>query len=67
MARDAESASHSRSSCSEAPVRFSAPEKIFGLTIFPEDYGMLLFVLAPGAFLALGYLIAIVNKIRKTC
>lgn len=41
--------------------------KIFGLTIFPEDYGMLLFVLAPGAFLALGYLIAIVNKIRKTC
>ena len=41
--------------------------KIFGATIFPEDYGMLLFVLAPGAFIALGYLIAIVNKIRKTC
>lgn len=40
--------------------------KIFGATIFPEDYGMLLFVLAPGAFIALGYLIAIVNKIRKT-
>lgn len=41
--------------------------KLFGATIFPEDYGMLLFVLAPGAFIALGYLIAIVNKIRKTC
>ena len=41
--------------------------KIFGMEIFPEDYGMLLFVLAPGAFIALGYLIAIVNKIRKTC
>lgn len=41
--------------------------KIFGLELFPEDYGMLLFVLAPGAFIALGYLIAIVNKIRKTC
>lgn len=41
--------------------------KIFGAEIFPEDYGMLLFVLAPGAFIALGYLIAIVNKIRKTC
>lgn len=41
--------------------------KIFGAEIFPEDYGMLIFVLAPGAFLALGYLIAIVNKIRKTC
>lgn len=39
--------------------------KIFGAEIFPEDYGMLLFVLAPGAFIALGYLIAIVNKIRK--
>lgn len=38
--------------------------KIFGATIFPEDYGMLLFVLAPGAFIALGYLIALVNKIR---
>lgn len=41
--------------------------KIFGATVYPEDYGMLLFVLAPGAFIALGYLIAIVNKIRKTC
>ena len=40
---------------------------IFGFHIFPEDYGMLLFILAPGAFIALGYLIAIVNKIRKTC
>lgn len=40
--------------------------RLFGLSIFPEDYGMLLFVLAPGAFIALGYLIAIVNKIRKT-
>ncbi len=40
--------------------------KIFGAEIFPEDYGMLLFVLAPGAFIALGYLIAIVNKLRKS-
>ena len=39
--------------------------KIFGLTIFPEDYGMLMFVLAPGAFIVLGYLIAIVNKLKK--
>ena len=35
--------------------------KVFSLTIFPESYGMLLFVLAPGAFIALGYLIAVVN------
>ncbi|MCH5223941.1 MAG: electron transport complex subunit E [Muribaculaceae bacterium] len=40
--------------------------KIFGAEIYPEDYGMLVFVLAPGAFIALGYLIAIVNRIRKT-
>lgn len=39
--------------------------KIFGAEIYPEDFGMLVFVLAPGAFIALGYLIAIVNKIRK--
>ena len=39
--------------------------KIFGAEIYPEDFGMLVFVLAPGAFIALGYLIAIVNRIRK--
>ena len=38
--------------------------KIFGMTIFPEDYGMLVFVLAPGAFIVLGYLIAIVNRFK---
>ncbi|MGM0375241.1 MAG: RnfABCDGE type electron transport complex subunit E [Bacteroidota bacterium] len=39
--------------------------KIFGLALYPEDYGMLVFVLAPGAFIALGYLTAIINKVRK--
>lgn len=39
--------------------------KFFGLTLMPESYGSLIFVLAPGAFIALGYLIAIVNKLRK--
>ncbi len=39
--------------------------KVFDLTLFPEQYGALLFVLAPGAFVALGYLIAIVNRIKK--
>lgn len=39
--------------------------KLFGMTLWAEDYGMLMFVLAPGAFLVLGYLIAIVNKIKK--
>ena len=35
------------------------------LTIMPEQFGSLIFVLAPGAFIALGFLIAIVNKLRK--
>ncbi len=39
--------------------------KIFNITIYPEDYGMLMFVMAPGAFIVLGYLIPIVNKIIK--
>ncbi|MDR2968176.1 MAG: electron transport complex subunit E [Tannerellaceae bacterium] len=39
--------------------------KLFNLTLMPEEYGALVFVLAPGAFIALGYLIAIVNRIRK--
>ena len=38
---------------------------IFGFNLYAEDYGMLMFVLAPGAFLVLGYLIALVNKIKK--
>ncbi|MBO7291640.1 MAG: electron transport complex subunit RsxE, partial [Bacteroidaceae bacterium] len=36
----------------------------FNLTIFPEEYGALAFVLAPGAFIALGLLIALVNKLK---
>lgn len=39
--------------------------KAFGITIYPENYGMLIFVLAPGAFIALGYLIAVINRLKK--
>ncbi len=38
---------------------------IFGITLWGETYGMLMFVLAPGAFLVLGYLIVLFNKITK--
>ena len=38
---------------------------IFGCTLLPEDYNILLFVLPPGAFITLGFLVAIVNKLRK--
>ena len=37
---------------------------LFGFKFIQGD-GMIIFVLAPGAFLALGYLIVIINKINK--
>lgn len=36
---------------------------IFGFPIYPESYGALLFILAPGAFIALGFMIAFYNKL----
>ena len=48
-----------------ATREFLGTGKIFSMTIFPDSYGALVFVLAPGAFIALGYLIAIVNKLKN--
>jgi electron transport complex protein RnfE len=39
--------------------------KLFGFVIYPENYGSLVFVLAPGAFIVLGYLIALNNKFKN--
>ena len=36
---------------------------VFSLQVYPKEYGALLFVLAPGAFLVLGYLIALKNHL----
>ena len=38
---------------------------MFGFPIYSEHYAMLIFVLAPGAFIALAYLMAAVNKLQK--
>ena len=38
---------------------------VFGITLLPETYNVLLFILPPGAFISLGYLIAILNKLKK--
>ncbi|MDR2847518.1 MAG: electron transport complex subunit E [Bacteroidales bacterium] len=38
---------------------------VFGLQLLPSTTNILIFVLAPGAFIALGFLIALVNKIKK--
>lgn len=37
---------------------------VFGFTLLPETCNMLMFVLPPGAFITLGFLVAIVNKIK---
>ena len=44
---------------------FFGAGSIFGFTLLPETYNVLLFILPPGAFISLGYLIAIVNKLKK--
>ena len=38
---------------------------IFDLRLIPEDFGMLIFILPPGAFLTLGYIIAVINRFKK--
>lgn len=37
----------------------------FGMKLIPTD-GMLIFILAPGGFICLGFLIALVNRLRKS-
>lgn len=39
--------------------------KVFDIVVFPEDYDMILFILAPGAFITLGLLIALKNHIEN--
>jgi electron transport complex protein RnfE len=38
---------------------------IFGVRLLPETCNILLFVLPPGAFISLGYLVALFNKFKK--
>ncbi|MFV0346465.1 MAG: Rnf-Nqr domain containing protein, partial [Bacteroidales bacterium] len=38
---------------------------IWSHALLPESTNMLLFILPPGAFITLGYLILMVNKLRK--
>jgi Na+-translocating ferredoxin:NAD+ oxidoreductase subunit E len=38
---------------------------VFGITLLPETTNILVFILPPGAFLTLGYIIAIFNKVKK--
>jgi len=40
--------------------------KIFNITLYSENFVTLVFVLAPGAFIVLGYLIALINRLKKS-
>ena len=39
--------------------------RLFGAEIYPESYGSLLFILAPGAFSVLGLLMALFNRFKN--
>ena len=38
--------------------------RIFDIPVYNEEYGSLVFILAPGAFIVLGLLVAVVNKLK---
>lgn len=40
---------------------------VFGMMVYPDSFAPLVFVLAPGAFIVLGMMIALLNRIRKRC
>lgn len=42
---------------------FLGAGSVFGMQIYPEQFGALVFVLAPGAFIVLGLLIALFNRL----
>jgi len=39
---------------------------LFNIPVIPETFNMLLFILPPGAFITLGFLIAVINKLKKS-
>ncbi len=45
---------------------FLGAGRIFSLQIYPESFGQLAFVLAPGAFIVLGLMIAAINAIKSS-
>lgn len=44
---------------------FLGAGKLFGWAVYPSNYGIMLFVLAPGAFFALAYLLLLFNRYVK--
>ena len=44
---------------------FLGAGSVFGFELLPETYNMLMFVLPPGAFITLGFLVAAINRMRR--
>lgn len=44
---------------------FIGAGQIFGLSVFPSAFGTMIFVLAPGAFIVLAYLLLLYNRLFK--
>ena len=44
---------------------FLGSGKMFSFSLFHESFGATLFILAPGPFIALGYLVAVFNKLQR--
>lgn len=42
---------------------FLGTGSVFGLSVYPADFGALVFGLAPGAFIVLGFMIALFNRL----
>lgn len=42
---------------------FLGTGSVFGMSVYPADFGALVFVLAPGAFIVLGLMIALFNRL----
>ena len=45
---------------------FIGAGRIFGLSVFPSTFSTMIFVLAPGAFLVLAYLLLLYNRLFKS-
>jgi len=44
---------------------FLGAGSVFGFELLPETYNMLMFVLPPGAFITLGFLVAAINRMKR--
>ena len=44
---------------------FIGAGRVFGMQVYPDTFGTMIFVLAPGAFIVLSYLLLLFNRLIK--